>query len=58
MEYVNESDFEVDHNRHKEGTLSSPGSLHHIESKTDLDFESSDPFFEYTFKMQQNLSLT
>lgn len=58
MEYVRESDFEVDHNRHNEGTWESKGSLHHIDSKTDLDFESSDPFFEYTFKIQQNLSLT
>lgn len=57
MEYVKANDFELDHDRQMEPPAFSTSTLHHIESKTDLDIESSDPFFEYSFKIEQNMSL-
>jgi hypothetical protein len=57
MEYVKANDFELDHDKQLDVPAFSTSSLHHFESKTDLDIESNDPFFEYTFKIQQNLSL-
>jgi hypothetical protein len=57
MEYVKAKDFELDHDKTYDAPAFSTSSLQHIESKTDLDIESNDPFFEYTFKIQQNLTL-
>ena len=57
MEYVKAKDFELDHDKQYDPPVFSTSTLHHFESKTDLDIESNDPFFEYTFKIQQNLSL-
>lgn len=58
MEYVKEKDFEVGNRQHTTDSTGRLESLRHFDSRTDLDLETNDPFFEYTFKIQQNLSLT